>query len=123
MEVATKISRILLGLILLILGANGFLNFLPYPKLNPEAGAFMGAIASTKIIFTLLGIIEVVFGILLMAKKAVPLALIVVFPILVNAMIFHVSLDPQNMLFAAISFILNLFLIYHYWDNYKALCK
>ncbi|MGB0367161.1 MAG: hypothetical protein ACPGC8_05965 [Flavobacteriaceae bacterium] len=123
MEVATKISRILLGLILLIQGANGFLNFLPYPELNPEAGAFMGAIASTKIIFPLLGIIEVVFGILLMAKKAVPLTLIVVFPILVNAMIFHVSLDPQNMLFAAICFILNLFLIYHYWDNYKALCK
>jgi len=123
MEVATKISRILLGLILLILGANGFLNFLPYPELNPEAGAFMGAIASTKIIFPLLGIIEIIFGILLMAKKAVPFALIVVFPILVNAMIFHVSLDPQNMLFAAICFILNLFLIYHYWDNYKALCK
>lgn len=123
MQLVAKISRILLGLILLILGANGFLNFLPYPELDPEAGAFMGAIASTKIIFPLIGIIEILSGLLLMAKKAVPFALIAVFPILVNAMIFHLSLDPQNILFAAICFILNLFLIYYYWDHYKALCE
>ena len=123
MKSITTISRFILGLILFVLGTNGFLNFMPYPELSPAAGAFMGAIASTKIIFPLIGIIEIIFGLFLLFNKAVPLALIAVLPILVNAMIFHISLNPEGILFAVICFVLNLFLIYHYWENYKSLLE
>jgi|SaaInlStandDraft_1057018.scaffolds.fasta_scaffold126288_2 putative oxidoreductase len=69
MQLLNNISRYLLGILLLVLGANGFLQFLPYPRLEPDAGAFMAAIASTGMIFLLLGLIEIVSGILLLSKK------------------------------------------------------
>ncbi len=122
MQLLNNISRYLLGILLLVLGANGFLQFLPYPDLEPDAGAFMEAIASTGMIFPLLGLIEIASGILLLLKKAVPLALLMVLPILVNAVIFHLSLDQGGMLLAAICFVLTVFLIFQYKETYKALC-
>ena len=62
--------------------------------MSDSAIAFMGAINSAKFIFPLIGLIEVISGVLLLAKKAIPFAMIMVFPILINAMIFHLSLDP-----------------------------
>ena len=39
--------------------------------MNDSAYAFMGAINSTKFIFPLIGLIEVITGVLLLAKKAI----------------------------------------------------
>lgn len=83
----------------------------------------MEAIASTGMIFPLLGIIEIVSGVLLLMKKAVPVALLMVFPILVNAVIFHLSLDQEGILLAAICFVLTLILIFQHKETYKALCQ
>lgn len=121
MTTLTTIARIVLAIFLIVLGSNGFFNFLPYPEMSDSANAFMGAINSAKFIFPLIGLIEIVSGILLLAKKAMPFALIMVLPILVNAMIFHVSLNPEGMLFATICFVCNIFLLYHNRESYKTL--
>ena len=120
MSTLTTIVRIILAAFLITLGLNGFFNLLPYPEMNDSAYAFMGAINSAKFIFPLIGLIEVITGVLLLAKKAIPFSLIMVFPILINAMIFHLSLNPEGMLFATICFVCNIFSLYTYRENYKA---
>ena len=121
MTTLTTIARIVSAIFLVVLGSNGFFNFLPYQEMSDSANAFMGAINSVKFIFPLIGLIEIVSGILLLAKKAIPFVLIMVLPILVNAMIFHVSLNPEGMLFATICFVCNIFLLYHNRESYKTL--
>lgn len=90
-------------------------------EVGPEAGAFFGAIASTKIFFPIIGIIEIVTGALPLFNKAVPLALVIIFPILFCAVLFHISLNPEGILFALIGFILNGTLFFLFKEKYITL--
>ncbi|NAS31009.1 DoxX family membrane protein [Flavobacteriaceae bacterium R38] len=117
------VLRILLGLMLVVFGANKFFEFLPpFEFANPDAGTFFGALANSYVLKTV-GLIEVIVGILLLLGKAVPFALILLAPISVNIILFHGTLDPPNIGPAAFVFLVNTFLIYSHWDSYKALFK
>lgn len=115
------ILRITFGLFLLFFGLNGLFQFAPMPEVGPEAGAFFGAIASTKLFFPIIGITEIITGALLLLKKAIPLSLVVIFPILFCAVLFHISLNPEGILFALIGFILNIILFYLFKEKYANL--
>ncbi len=88
------IARTLLGLIFFVFGLNGFLNFLPAPPLPEPAGAFMGALAATGYMFPLIKGTEIVAGALLLGGRFVPLALLLLAPIIVNITFFHLVLAP-----------------------------
>lgn len=116
-----KILRIGFGIFLIFFGLNGLLQFAPMHEVGPEAGAFFGAIASTKIFFPIIGIVEVATGTLLLLNKVVPLALVIVFPILFCAVLFHISLNPEGILFALIGIILNCLLFFSFKEKYSIL--
>tara|TARA_B110000879_G_scaffold198179_1_gene269631 strand:+ start:1018 stop:1404 length:387 start_codon:yes stop_codon:yes gene_type:complete len=115
------VLRIIFGLFLLFFGLNGLLQFAPMPEVGPEAGAFLGAISSTKIFFPLISIIEIATGALILLNKAVPLALVLIFPILLCAVLFHISLNPEGIVFALIGFILNGTLFFLFKGKYTPL--
>ena len=115
------VLRIIFGIFLLFFGLNGLLQFVAMPEVGPEAGAFFGAIASTKIFFPLISIIEIATGALLLFNKAVPLALVIIFPILLCAVLFHIALNPEGILFALIGFILNGTLLFFFKEKYVTL--
>jgi uncharacterized membrane protein YphA (DoxX/SURF4 family) len=105
------IARLLLGLLFLVFGLNGFLNFMPAPPPMPEAaGAFAGALAATGYMFPLIKGIEVLVGILLLSNKFVPLALILLAPVSVNIFLFHAVLAPAGMALPVIIVLLHVFL-------------
>lgn len=89
------IARYLLGLLFFVFGLNGFLNFMPMPP-PPEgpAGAFMGGLAAAGYMFPLIKGTEVVAGALLLAGRSVPLALVLLAPVIVNIVLFHLFLMP-----------------------------
>lgn len=87
------IARLLLGLVFTVFGLNGFLQFLPMPPMPEAAGAFMGAMAATGYMFPLIKGVEVVAGLMLLANRFVPLALLFLAPIVVNIFFFHAVLD------------------------------
>lgn len=92
--IATLVARVLLGLIFFVFGLNGFLHFIPAPQPSPDALAFVGALAATGYMIPLLKAIEVVAGALLLANRAVPFALVLLAPIVVNIAGFHIVLEP-----------------------------
>ncbi len=113
--------RIVLGALLVVFGSNKFIGFMPaFEFANPDAGIFFGALADSYVLTTV-GIIEVIVGFLLLINRAVPFALTLLAPISVNIILFHVTLDPLNIGPAAFVFLLNAFLIFKYWNNYKTL--
>jgi len=119
--VELRLLRILLGIILLILGANKFLNFMPMPPMEGDAATFMGGLATSGYMFPLLGIMEILIGLLLILKKWVPFALVLLAPLAVNMLLFHLAMDPSGIVAAALVFLFNAILMYAYWDKYKEL--
>ncbi|MCB9539427.1 MAG: DoxX family protein [Myxococcales bacterium] len=94
MSKATTGARILLGLVFFVFGLNGFLGFMPQPPQPPEAGAFLGALAATGYMFPLIKGTEVLAGALLLGNAFVPLALLLLAPVVVNIAAFHLLLAP-----------------------------
>ncbi|RLD82538.1 MAG: DoxX protein [Bacteroidetes bacterium] len=117
----TMALRIVLGLILIIFGANKFIGFMPTPDLPEAAGNFMGALANTGYMFPLIGLVEVIVGLLLVFNKWVAFALVLLAPVAVNMVLFHLKLAPGGIGPAALVTILNVILIYANWDKYKPL--
>jgi uncharacterized membrane protein YphA (DoxX/SURF4 family) len=93
---APDAARILLGLIFVVFGLNGFLGFIPLPPHQGAAAEFMQGLAAAGYFFPLLKITEIAVGVALLAKRYVPLALVVLAPITVNIVAFH-SLAPEGL--------------------------
>ncbi len=111
--------RIILGLILVIFGANKFLNFMPMPPLPAQAADFFGALMKSGYIMPLVGIVELIAGVLLLTNKYVPIALLILAPISVNIIAFHVVLAPAQIGAAALVGILNVLLLFAYKDRFN----
>ncbi|HVR63828.1 MAG TPA: DoxX family protein [Polyangia bacterium] len=89
------VARVILGLVFVVFGLNGFFNFLPQPPAPPRAMAFAGALVGSGYFFPLLKATEVAAGALLLAGF-VPIALTLLAPIIVNIVAFHLFLAPGN---------------------------
>ena len=106
MKIAALISRILLGLIFVVFGLNGFLHFLDMgPMPTGVAGQFLGALAQSHYLFVVAGL-QVVGGALLMVNRYVPLALLILGPVIVNILLYHVLMAPAGILLAIVATIL-----------------
>jgi putative oxidoreductase len=95
MKILTLVARILLGLAFLIFGLNGFLNFLHAPLPAGTAGQFASALAATHYMHFISGL-EVVAALLLLVNRFVPLALVLLGPIIVNILLFHIFMLPST---------------------------
>ncbi len=121
MNTVILVVRIVLGVLLIVFGSNKFYEFLPALEFaNPDAGVLFGALAGSYIM-KLVGLVEVITGLLLVINKAVPFALVALAPISVNIVLFHLTLDPAGIGPAAFVFLLNTYLIFKNWSTYKTL--
>ena len=117
----TTILRILLALVLIVFGLNEFIGIIPKPELPTEAADFMNSLKATGYVLYFLGALEVLIGLLLLLKKWVPFALLLLVPISVNILMFHMFLDLPNIYKALGVAVLNTILVYKYWKAYRPL--
>jgi uncharacterized membrane protein YphA (DoxX/SURF4 family) len=89
------VARIFLGLIFLVFGLNGFLHFLTLPHEDGLASQFMGALFLSHYL-SVVYFLELAGGLLLLVNRLVPLALVVLGPIVVNILFFHALMAPQG---------------------------
>jgi len=116
-------ARLLLGLAFFVFGLNGFLNFIPAPPLEPgPVQAFMGGLAQSGYFFPFLKATETICGLLLLTGFYVPLALIILSPIVVNIVLYHRLLaggPPLDLFFG----LLLIVAAYGYKDVFKHVLK
>ena len=113
--------RVTLGIMIVVFGSNKFLHFIPLPPPTGAAADFMNSLGATGYIFPIVGILEVGIGILLLLKKWVAFALIVLVPISINILLFHLFLDIPGVSAALLVAVLNGILIYKHWKQYTPL--
>jgi putative oxidoreductase len=121
MKIATIIVRSLLGLIFVTFGLNMFLNFIHMPPL-PEGPAreFMTALFVSHYLYVI-GALQVIGGLILLAGRLVPLGLTLLGPVIVNVLCFHALMAPAGLPLAVIVSVLALFLVWRYRRNFSGL--
>jgi uncharacterized membrane protein YphA (DoxX/SURF4 family) len=115
-------ARLLLGLIFVAHGLNGFLKLVPQaPTYVPDrALAFVAALVIAGYVFPLVNAVEIVAGALLLSNRYVPLALAALAPIIVNIAAFYgvlAALPPAGSVLAAVMLGLEIYLA---WTNREA---
>ena len=119
----TEILRAFLAIILIFFGLNKFIDFsfMPLPELPDQAANFMNSLSASGYVLIIVGVFEILIGLLLLFKKWVPFALLVLVPISLNILLFHLFLDIPHILPAIIIVAINAILIYKYWKSYRPL--
>jgi uncharacterized membrane protein YphA (DoxX/SURF4 family) len=119
----TLIARVLLGLIFVVFGLNFFLHFIHNAPPDPtsRAGQFLGGLFASGYFFQLLKVLEILIGLLLLSGFYTPLALILIFPISINILLFHAILAPAGVALPLIIFALNIYLAWIYREAYVPL--
>ena len=114
----TKIVRILLGLILIVFGANKIYSFIPLPTPPPQAADFIHSLTETGYVLTVVAIFEIVIGLMLILKLWVPFALLVLVPLSLNILLFHLFLDVPAIGTALLVVALNGIMLYKHRRKY-----
>jgi len=123
MKILQLIIRTGLGLMLISFGLNKFFWFMPEFNFGEDVAAkgFFESLTDSSYMWPLVGITEFVVGFLLVIKKWVPFALVMLVPISVNIVLFHLMLNPANIGPAILVSVLNAYLIYKHWCSYSSL--
>lgn len=130
MKLFHTILRIGLGIMLLAFGLNKFFWFMPdfdftgYPQAEHlfTSLRFSGPEATGHgYIMNLVGLSEAIIGLMLIIKKWVPLALIMLVPISINIVLFHAFVNIPNIGPAILVAAVNAYLMYKNWDSYRSI--
>ena len=123
MKILTIIARVLLGLIFVFFGSNGFLHFLPMPPLpQGVAGEYLHAFFASGYVYVISGF-QVIGGLLLLIGRFVPLGLTILCAIIVNIWAFHLLMAPEGLPPAVVVTILELFLVWSYRDRFAGILR
>jgi putative oxidoreductase len=119
MKHLSTIAGILLGLIFIIFGLNFFLKFIPIPQ---APAMYMSALYATGYL-AFIKVMEILGGVFVAIPKTRNIGLLILGPIIVNILCFHIFLtkgatliDPMNILIS----VLALFLL---WSERKSWCN
>lgn len=115
------VTRILMGLMFVVFGLNGFLNFIPQPKepMPEKAMEFAEALMKTGYMMRLVMGTQLLVGILLLRNRFVPLALALIAPIIVGIISFHLFLAPATIAPGIFVLLLELYLAWAYRDAFR----
>ncbi len=120
MKIVATIARYLLGLMFVVFGLNIFLNFIPAQMPEGQAGTFFGVLLATHYMYVVGGIM-VVSGILFLVNRFVPLALVLLGPVLFNILTFHILMNPGGIGLGAFATLLWLLVAWQHRAAFAAL--
>jgi len=109
------VARVLMGLLFVMTGSNGFFHYLPMPNDMPEgAMALSMAFVKSGYFMQLVMGTQLLVGLLLVVNRFVPLALALIAPVVVNIFAFHVFLAPAGIGMALFVAALEVYLAWSY---------
>jgi putative oxidoreductase len=121
MKIAVLIARILLGLVFFVFGLNNFFHFMPNPPIPGDAGVLANIMFAHGWL-TFHGILYTIAGALLLIGRYVPVGLVILGPILVNVLLFHLTLTGGAGIGPGlVCSLLEIFLIWAYWPAFEGI--
>ena len=111
--------QIILGLYLVFITIAGVFQLLPPPAFNEAGTAFLNALFATGYVLYLMQIVFFLAGLMFIFNKWSAFGAVLLAPITVNILAFHIFLDFMGWWMALIFAILNAYLIIIHWPRYK----
>lgn len=105
MKTTVLVARLLLGLLFLTFGLNGFFHFIPMPPPSGLAGQYLGSLFVSHYLVAVF-LLEVIGGALLVVGRFVALGLVLLGPVLVNILLFHSLMAPEGLPLALVALVL-----------------
>ena len=103
---------LLFGLMFINAGLNKFFNYMPMPKDIPEPMLkVMGAIMQISWLLPLVGVIEIVGGLLFIIPKYRALGAIIILPVMTGILLTNIINAPSGLPIALVLFAVNLWVI------------
>lgn len=102
MKITISIARILLGLLFLTFGLNGFLHFIPMPPPSGLAGQYLGVLFVSHYLVPVF-LLQAIAGALLIVNRYVSVALVLLGPVIVNILLFHSLMAPEGLPLALVA--------------------
>jgi len=120
----TFVICLLFGLMFINAGLNKFLNYMPVPKDMPEnLMKVMGAFMTIGWLMPLVGIAEIIGGILFIIPKTRALGAIIIFPVMVGILLTNIFNAPSGLPIALILLAINIWIIIENRNRYLVMIK
>jgi putative oxidoreductase len=122
-KILTVLS-VLFGLLLINGGLNKFLNYMPVPEDMPEALVKdFTAMMEISWLMPLIGIAEIVGGILLLFSKTRALGALIIFPVMVGVLLTHIFVDTGGLIIALVIWAILGWIIYDNREKYLPIVR
>ncbi len=121
MKIAMIIVRMLIGLLFIFGSVAFFFSLITPPPMEGAIKSFNEGLAASGYFFTLLKATELICGILLVSGRFVPLALVILAPIIINILMVHTFLDRAGLPVAIFLVLGAIFLAYYHRSAYAPL--
>jgi putative oxidoreductase len=123
MKILPLICRILLGLLFIVFGLNVFFHFIPMqpPPADSFPGQFM-AVMMPSGWMNAIAVLEIGGGVLVLLGGTTPLGLIIVGPIIVNILLFHICLTGgKGIALGVFAAVLEILLVHFYRSSFAGI--
>jgi putative oxidoreductase len=115
---------LLFGLMFINSGLNKFFNYMPMPKDMPEEMMkIMTAFMQIGWLMPLIAVAEITGGLLFITNKYRALAAIIIFPVMVGIVVYHITTAPSGLPIALPLFAINLWVIIENREKYLPMIK
>jgi putative oxidoreductase len=123
MKVTTVIVRSLMGLLFLFASITFFFKLISPPPPTGAMKLFSDGMAASIYLLPTVKVIELLCALAFLSGRFVPLATVLIAPIIVNITLVHAFLDPKGLPIALFLVFANSFVAYANRESYKPLLR
>jgi uncharacterized membrane protein YphA (DoxX/SURF4 family) len=120
-KIVTIILRSLMGLLFLFGSITYFFKLIPTPPLTGAMKAFNEGLVASGYLFPTVKVFELICGLAFVTGRFVPLACVLIAPIIVNIFMIHAFMDPKQLPIGLFLVAANGWLAYVHRDRYRPL--
>ncbi|MBE8722536.1 DoxX family protein [Sphingobacterium pedocola] len=123
MKILKYVICILFGAMFINAGLNKFIMYMPTPELEGELQKVSEAMTSIKWLLPLVGIIEVLGGLLFIIPRTRALGAIMMLPIMVGVVLQNAIYSPSTLSIAGVLLLINLYILFDERRKYKPMIE
>jgi putative oxidoreductase len=121
MKITVIAVRVLMGLMFAFASIVFFFGLIEAPEATGSVKVFNDGIMASIYLMPTVKVVELLCALAFLSGRFVPLATVVIFPIILNILLFHAFLQPSGLPIAILLMLGNLFQAYYYSDKYKGI--
>ena len=123
MRIAMILVRSLMGLLFVVSSVTYLFKLFTPPPLTGAMKVFNDGIEASRYLMPTVKVIELLCGLAFLSGRFVPLASVLIAPIIVNILLVNVFLLPEGIPLAVFLVLANAFLAYYHRDSYRPLFR